>query len=141
MPCNSMAEARKSIFEMLIAGMPAGLYIQFPGIDKAEAPSTDGPWASVTLHIYNGKQASLAGDTGTRHYNKVGNLIVQSFGPLSSRGFTIAESLAEAVELCYKGKTGAGGIWFHRFQSQSVGPTRAWWQFNTTIGFEYSEYI
>lgn len=140
MPCNSLAEARNEIYRMLVAGLPTGHFIRFQGIDAREAKVTE-DWSAIFLNITDGPQATLAGDTGKRHYNKIGFMIIQSFGALSSKGFTNASNLAEQAEACYRGKTGAGGIWFRNFRSTAVGPSDAWYQFNTTIAFEFSQYV
>ena len=140
MPCNSQAEARAEIYSMLVAGLPENHFIRFQGIDAREALATE-DWSAIFLNITDGLQATLAGDTGKRHYNKIGFITIQSFGALSSRGFTKAENLATLAEACYRGKTGAGGIWFRNFRSTPVGPSDAWYQFNTTIDFEFSQYI
>lgn len=140
MPCNSSAEARAEISRMLVEGMPPGHFIRFQGIDGRE-PSINENWSAFFITIVDGPQATLAGDTGIRHYNKIGFIVIQSFGALSAKGFSTAEDLGDKAEACFRGKTGAGGIWFRNARSTPVGPSNAWYQFNTTVEFEFSQYL
>lgn len=140
MPCNSMEEARNEMFRMLAVGMPAGLFIKFQGIEPARQALASEDWCAAYLNVVSGPQSSLAGDAGKRQYNKIGFIEVQSFGSMQRAGYSNALRLSEAVESCFRGKTGAGGIWFRDFRSTPVGQTNAWYQFNTTIDFEFSQY-
>lgn len=142
MPAPSQTKAREAIYQMLKDGMDKGLYIKYQGFEQQTPPAADKSYCAIYLTYASGGQYSLAGSTGKRHYNKTGIIVVQSFGSLSgSNGFYESECLAQLVESCYRGKTGTDGIWFRDIRSTPVGPTSAWYQHNTTIAFEYSQFL
>lgn len=141
MPVNTQRQAREIIYGMLLDGLDKGLYIKFQGLEQTSEPPVDAGFCAIYITYHHGGQYSLAGSTGKRHYNKTGTIVVQSFGPLSKNGFAESERLSQLVESCYRGKTGTGGIWFREIKSTPVGPTSAWYQHNTTITFEYSQYL
>lgn len=140
MPCNTQKEAREVIYDMLLEALGADVHIQYQGINEAQDPDPNKPFVRISITYTSGEQYSLANSFGKRHYNKKGIIAVQSFGPLSNRGFSESERLAELAENCYRGKTGAGGIWFRDIKSTPIGPSSAWYQHNTTIEFQYSQY-
>lgn len=140
MPCNSMEEARNEMFRLATVGLPSGLKIIYQGlVNQAPAKATD-QWVRVTINHELGFQNSLADQSRKKSYNRSGVIIIQCFGPLSDRGFTKAQSLAESAVQAYQGKTGAGGIWFRNCRANEIGSSGAWFQINVSIDFTYTQY-
>lgn len=115
--------------------------IRWEGIaDPSESPSPDAPHARFTFDPMIGKQGSLAGDTGTRLWDELGLIMVQSFGPLSSGyGLQMAEYMAIMAQRVYQGKTSPNCMWFRNCRVVRVGASGAWYQYNTIIEFDYNQ--
>ncbi|AJD82847.1 tail terminator [Achromobacter phage 83-24] len=137
MPITSTAEARNIMNNMAYEGIVAGA-IQFVGDEKLTVPEGNIDWCRVQITHVVGNQETLANFNGVRRYNRTGTIIVQCFAPLSDRGFSRAEALAEQAVKVYEGKAGAGGIWFRNVRSVEVGAADGWHQFNAIAEFDYS---
>ena len=137
MPITSTADARNVMNLMAKNGIVADA-IQFVGDQKLVVPQGNIDWCRVQINHVVGNQETLANFNGVRRYNRTGTIIVQCFAPLSDRGFSRAEALAEQAVKVYEGKAGAGGIWFRNVRSVEVGAADGWHQFNAIAEFDYS---
>lgn len=105
---------------------------------RGSPPRRPIPWARVTLRHITGAQASLAGGSGTRRWERVGILTVQIFVP-SGQGLAGAQSLAKIAVDAYQGQTTPGGVWFRNVRLTEVGPDGDWFQVNALAEFVYDE--
>lgn len=101
-------------------------------------PPTVAPWARVSLRHLSGRQASLAGGSGKRRYDRDGLITVQIFVP-SGEGLLEAYNLAKIVADAFEGAATASQVWFRDVRINEVGPDGSWFQVNVVAGFTYDE--
>lgn len=103
-----------------------------------DPPTTVAPWARVSLRHFGGEQASLAGDSGTRRWERTGIVTVQIFVP-TGEGLSEAYDLAKIVADAYEGQATASQVWFRNVRVNEVGPDGSWFQVNVIAEFIYDE--
>lgn len=102
----------------------------------SDPPSNDTPWARLVLRHSRGGQSSLAGEIGTRRFNRVGTVFVQIFTPVGD-GLTQGYNLAQGVVNAYE--DARESVWFRNVQMKEIGSNGAYEQINVTATFEYDE--
>jgi hypothetical protein len=102
----------------------------------ATVPSTDKPWARVVLKHNGGGQSSLAGEVGTRRFNRYGIVAVKIFVPVGG-GQTKAYQLAQMVSNAYE--DARLDVWFRNTRIQEVGASGAFEQIDVLTDFLYDE--
>lgn len=123
---------------------PAGTVppVFWDGIPEEDAPPQDAPWARVVIRHGTSAQASLAGDSGSRRFERLGIIVVQVFVPLVlTDPPTLGGNLAAVARRAYEGKTTDSGIWFRDVRAYEVGPDGPWYQWNVTAAFRYDEFV
>lgn len=129
-------EARDQILAVFKASWdPTGhpvVWTDVPG----SAPETETAWARVTAKHTGGGQASLAGETGTRRFDRVGTLYVQIFAQVGE-GLTSAYSLAQTVSNAFE--DARQDVWFRNVRIREVGAAGAFEQINVLVDFLYDD--
>ncbi len=105
---------------------------------KSVPPDGQEAWARVVLRHNTSRQATLAGATGTRRFERRGTLIVQVF-ETPGKGLSGAVDLPKVVCDSYEGATTPGGVWFRDVTINEVGQDGDFFQTNIVVKFEYSE--
>ena len=111
-------------------------------LDVADGAPTSGAWARLTVRHSLVGQATLAGDSGTRHYRDTGFVIVQLFAerhdPAGAE--TTLDALVTIAKNAFRGlTTSPGRVAFHRVRVNEVGVSGVWLQTNVLADFEYDE--
>jgi hypothetical protein len=140
-------EARDEMLELFrlawLAGNPeedldtSELPVSWPDL-PFKPPGENIAWARVTLRTATGKQATLAGEEGSRRFNRTGVVIIQLFVPIAD-GMKMAYKLVKIVMGAYEGKATPGGVWFRNTRFNEVGIDGAWHQINVITDFNYDE--
>ena len=102
----------------------------------ATPPSTETPWAAVKLLHTGGGQSSLAGETGTRRFNRRGIIRISVQVP-SGGGQTKAYQLAQQVANAYE--DAKLDVWFRNIRIKEVGVRGAFEQIDVLADFSYDE--
>lgn len=113
--------------------------VQWQGVGSTDAPDGGKRWMRITMNHTDGRQASLAGDTGARRWNRTGLVMVQCFAPLAKGSIKEAIRMAAAVQNALQGKASPNCVWFRNAQINEVGPDKFWYQVNMTAIFDYDE--
>jgi hypothetical protein len=110
------------------------------GVEEKVPPAQDKPYARFAINHVLQNQSSLSNENGVRKWQAGGQILIQTFGPMSGgNGLQIAEALAIVAKNAYQGKSSPGGIWFRNCRANEVGPTDGWYQFNMIADFTYEE--
>lgn len=126
-----------------IAGPPGPLQLVFDDA-RADPPGTETPpsrvgsWARARVQHTTGRQASLAGASGTKRWERGGFLIVQLFTPALD-GQNLADSLGSIILGAFEGYSSPSGVWFRNPRMNEVGKDGAWYQTNLFVDFQYDE--
>lgn len=101
-------------------------------------PKAQSPWARLTVRHGPSAQASLAGGTGARRWERQGIITVQIFIP-NGQGLSEGYSLGKIVADAFEGKASPLQVWFRNVRVNEIGPSGEWYQFNAIIEFTYDE--
>lgn len=116
--------------------------VRYEGVGQLAEPGPDVAWARVTIRHSQGRQASLASDSGKRRFEKLGIVTVSVFGPLViAKGLETGEKLANVALKAFEGKATTNGVWFRNARITEVGVTRAWFMWNVIAEFSYDEFV
>lgn len=125
------------------AGLPGdgivttGFPVHYPDIAFI-VPTAQTSWLRLVMKTINGGQVTLAGDVGTRRFNREGFIMVQIFTP-SGQGQKTGLKLTKLVMSAFEGKATAGGVWFRRVRFNEIGIDGSWYQINVLTDFNYDE--
>jgi len=142
---TAMAQAKDEIAGALrTAWLAAAASAEVPVLylDVAGDPPTSGSWARLTIRHSLGGQATLAGDSGKRHYRHVGFVTVQVFVERHDpRGAeTTMDALVTVAKHAFEGiTTEPGRVTFSRARVNEVGVSGVWLQTNVLADFSYDE--
>ena len=132
--------ARDEVMALLapaIAALGGDVVVRWQGVGSAEPPDGGLRWLRVTMNHNDGRQASLAGATPVKRWNRTGLVMVQCFAPLAKGSVKEAVKMAAAVQLALQGKPTSSGVWFRSCTIQEVGSDKFWFQVNMTSIFVY----
>jgi hypothetical protein len=142
---TTMAQAKNEIagaFRDQWIGGPLSAELPVLYRDVGDKPPTSGAWARLTIRHSLGGQATLAGDSGTRHYRHTGFVTVQVFAERHDRAGaeTTLDALVTIAKHAFEGiTTSPGRVAFHRVRVNEVGVSGVWLQTNVLADFEYDE--
>lgn len=134
--------ARDDVMALLapaIAALGGDVVVRWQGVGSNEPPEGDKRWLRVTMNHTDGRQASLAGATPVKRWNRTGLVMVQCFAPLAKGSIKEAIKMATAVQNALQGKATPNCVWFRNAQINEVGPDKFWYQVNMTAIFDYDE--
>lgn len=100
-------------------------------------PTSETPWARVTLRHATGRQASLAGESGAQRWERTGTVFVQIFSPIgdgSKKGYELAQLVTNA----YQSARGSD-VWFRNVRINELGSDGAFESFNVLADFSYDD--
>lgn len=134
------AQARDDVLAMVKTAwaLAPETYVMIWDDLKGVIPTTMKPWARTTLKHNDGRQATLCGDSGQKHFERNGILTIQLFTP-SGDGLYAADSLIALFTAAFEGKQSSRGIWFKNVRINEIGEDGAFFQTNIIIEFEYYE--
>lgn len=122
-----------------IPGISAVPEVRWQGLDdNAGPPTTDAPWARVTLTHGAGLRHTF-GRIGERRMERVGVLTVQVFYPIKKSGMSRLLKLATIVRNAFENRTTPSGVWFRNVAIREQTPYQGWNQVNVTADFVYDE--
>lgn len=114
--------------------------LYWQGQEPATVLAGDKAHARVTLLTSTGRQASLAGASGTKIWDRGGVVITQCFAPIANgKALEIAESLGYVAVNAFEGKTTPSGAWFRNVRLNEIGPKDGWFAVNAIADFSYNE--
>lgn len=134
--------ARDDVMALLapaIAALGGDVVVRWQGVGSNEPPEGGKRWLRVTMNHADGRQASLAGATPVKRWNRTGLVMVQCFAPLAKGSIKEAIKMATAVQNALQGKATPNCVWFRNAQINEVGPDKFWYQVNMTAIFDYDE--
>lgn len=102
-----------------------------------ELPTTQTPWARISIRHFRGAQETLGG-TGERKFSRGGLVIVQTFTAVGgglSEPYNVAKIAADALE----GKSTSLNVWFRNVRINEIGVDGDWFQVNVLADFTYDE--
>lgn len=102
----------------------------------ATPPTEDTAWARVKLQHTFGQQATLAGETGTRRFDRRGVVTISIFVPVGG-GQTKAYELAQMVANAYE--DAKLDVWFRNTRIREMGASGAFEQMDVLSNFHYDE--
>lgn len=102
----------------------------------AKPPITQESWARVIVNHISGGQASLAGDIGTRRFNRNGFVQIEIFSPIGD-GRTKNYELGQKVLNAYE--DARNEVWFRNAHLREVGSSGGFEQTNIIVRFQYDE--
>lgn len=99
-------------------------------------PASETPWARVTIKHSGGGQSSLAGETGTRRFKRIGIIRISVFVPAGGDqviGYELAQKVANAYE------DAKLDVWFRNIRIKEQGVSGAFEQIDVLADFLYDE--
>lgn len=132
----TFSEARDAIMQVFYSVWSTTGYPVFWTDLPGDKPTTQIPWARVTLKHNLGGQASLSGETGCRMFNRSGTLFIQVFVPVggaNAKGYNLAQKVANAFE------DAKIDVWFRNTRMREEGVSGAFEQTNVLTDFQYDE--
>lgn len=111
-----------------------GFTALYPGKEK-EKPTSEAPWARVTIQHASGDQASLGSLGGRRRFREVGTLFVQVFAPVGD-GSTWCYQLTQLLCDAYRDARHPE-VWFRNVHSEEIGDDGSFLQHNVIATFIY----
>lgn len=116
----------------------------FPVVWPNKKPDIDvmkqgNPWAFVRITHKPGRQTSLSGATGSKIWERKGQLTCEISIPTGG-GTEQAYTLARLVELAFLGKT-LDSVRFRSIQIKEGGMRGNWFLVTVTVDFEYDEIV
>lgn len=120
-----------------VAWLTTGFIALYENI-AGSIPTTNIPWARLSIRHAIGNLSSLSSPTGLQRYERQGTIIAQIFIPAGenlSEGYSLAKIVADA----YEGAASPNGVWFRDVIVNEIGPDGDWFQLNVSIAFIYSE--
>lgn len=103
--------------------------------DVAAAP-TDGNWARATIKHSDGGAESLADESGTKRFERIGTLYVQIFTPVGL-GMVTGYDLAQRVVNQYQSTR--SNVWFRRVRMREGAKDGAFRQTTVLVDFSYDD--
>jgi hypothetical protein len=103
----------------------------------SEIPSTQTPWARVTIRHSTSNQSSLSGASGAKMWDRMGTLWVQIFTPIGGgnvEGYRLAQLVTNAFQAAKSGE-----VWFRNSRINEVGSDGAFEQINVLTDFLYND--
>lgn len=117
------------------AWTPTGFPVVWTDV-PGNPPTTETPWARVTVKHATGRQGSLAGEVGTRIFDRTGTIFIQVFTPVGqsmSESYRLAQLLVNAYE------DARLEVWFRNTRMKEVGASGAFEQVNVLSDFLYDD--
>lgn len=105
---------------------------------KGEKPTTQVPYARITVRHNDGGQSTISRLAGKSRYERVGTLYVNLFAPPAD-GLRAIDPLTKTVLDAIEGKTTPRGIWFTKVRVRELGVVEGWYQVNVLANFSYDE--
>lgn len=108
---------------------------------KVHPKDTTEPWARAVLRHADAFKATLASDTGTARYRRVGILWVQVFTPVGkAENWTLAQRLAAVVQSAFEGqRAGSGDVVFTKSVILDAPRESSWWRYDVRTDFYWDE--
>jgi len=142
MPISNVTQARDDIHTVFKTAWDANTTsivgsvpeVRYRFVEQDTEPPEANYWAWAAVDHVTGGHAAI----GTSLFDHAGIFSVQIYGPNTSEGFSVLDSLVEVVLAAFEGKQSANGVWFRNARVNEVGPERGWYQVNVLIDFEYT---
>jgi len=128
-------EGRDAIYSIFLAVWGDEWPIAWGGI-AATVPRDNTPWAKVVLKHTDGRQATLAGEHGTRRFSRSGFVVISIFVPVGN-GQTKAYQLAQLVSNAYE--DARLDVWFRNTRIKEQGASGAFEQVDVLSDFSFDE--
>lgn len=128
-------EGRDAIYSIFLATWGDEWPIAWSGI-AAKPPCDNTPWAKVVLKHTDGRQATLAGEHGTRRFSRSGFVVISIFVPVGN-GQTKAYQLAQLVSNAYE--DARLDVWFRNTRIKEQGVSGAFEQVDVLSDFSFDE--
>jgi hypothetical protein len=110
---------------------------------KFDKPLQSETWLRWLIIHADGRQETLAGNTGLSRFSKSGFVSVDCFTPLNT-GMKQSLDAAQKIIDAHEGKRTASGVWFRNVritdQGQGRGGDSAWWQTVIVADFTYDNF-
>ncbi len=105
---------------------------------KGAPPTTQIPWARVSVRHGPSGPTSLSGGLGTQRFERTGLLTVQIFIP-NGEGLSTGYNLGKIVADAFEGVASPLQVWFRNVRVNEIGSDGEWFQFNVLVDFAYDE--
>ena len=128
-------EGRDAIYNVFRAVWGDDYPIAWPGLPNMP-PNDELTWAKVVLKHTDGRQATLAGEHGTRRFSRSGFIVISIFVPVGG-GQTKAYQLAQMVSNAYE--DAKLDVWFRNTRIREQGASGAFEQIDVLTDFHYDE--
>lgn len=112
---------------------PTGYTVVWSDVPGAP-PTTEQPWARVSVRHGPAAQSSLSSAAGVMKYTSVGTLWIQLFTPIG-QGATLGYQKAQSILTAYR--NASGDVWYRNHRLREVPSYRAFSQLNCLIDFTY----
>jgi len=122
------------------ADLGGGTYVPvyWPNVDTDGPTDVAAEWVRITfINSGTGRHAGIG--SGTGRYKKVGAVIFQVFVE-KGMGPDRSNALVQQIVDVFDGKTSTNGVLFTDTAIEVIGADQGWWNVNTTVDFEFSEF-
>lgn len=129
-------EARDYINKVFKDVWPLAYPVRWTDV-PGDTPTGNTVWARVIIRHADGRQSSLADDTGQKRWLREGTVFIQVFAPVgdgSAAGYDAAQLVVNAYQAAKH-----CNVWFRNVRMNEVGNSGSFEQINVLATFSYDD--